>query len=293
LPALPDAAPPAQPEPTAPPVTVAQAQADEAAAWRLRQLESAAAGVAPAVRPPRGGDPPPAGSDWAWSLNWDPVLLHADGSPEVLVGSCPRSAVDVDRLAEEAGCGAILCLQSDACFEALGIDGAAVRARAAQRGLLWLRVAVRDFDRLDQAAMLPDIVRALAALTRLRRTVYVHCTAGINRAPLSVVGLLTFARGWELEAAVSHVRSERGQANPYVEPWRVARARLLAGREEDCYLLANAEGQGCSRAEGGDWVARDWKAAQRQLLVDSFARRAEVDVILAEAAVAAAGSAML
>ena len=225
------------------------------------------------------------------------MLLRPDGSVEVFVGAsprperggslspaatgaCPRSAADVDRLVDEAGVEAILCLQSEDCWKAMGIDGAAVEQRAGQRGVLWLRVAVRDFDRLDQAAMLPDIVRALSALTAAGRRTYVHCTAGINRAPLSVVGLLTFVRGWEVEAAVAHVKGERGQANPYVEPWRLARQRLLAGRAVELYLLSLAVGAGCSREEGGDGVARDWGRAQRQLLRTTFARRAEVDVNL-------------
>jgi hypothetical protein len=168
----------------------------------------------------------------------------------------------------------------------MNIDIEAVRARCAQRGVLWLRVAVRDFDRLDQAAMLPEMVRALSVALAMGKRTYVHCTAGINRAPLTVVGLLTFARGWDLDAAVAAVRGERPQANPYTEPWRIARARLLGGREEELYLLAQKAG--CSVADGGDWIARDWTAAQKQLLVDTFKRRAEADVVLASSAAAIA-----
>jgi hypothetical protein len=163
---------------------------------------------------------------------------------------------------------------------ALGVDIAAVQAAAAARGILWTRVVVRDFDRLDQAAALPDMARALNALLALGRVPYVHCTAGINRAPLSVVGLLTFARGWELDAAVAQLKGQRPQANPYCEPWKAARARLLAGREEECYARVTAAG-GATQADGGDWIARDWGAAQRQLIMDSFARSAACDVALA------------
>ncbi len=170
--------------------------------------------------------------------------------------------------------------QSDDCLLALGVDIGAVQAAAAARGLLWTRVVVRDFDRLDQAAALPNMARTLNALLALGRVPYVHCTAGINRAPLSVVGMLTFARGWELDAAVSQLRGARPQANPYCEPWKAARARLLAGREEEIYARVTAAG-GATQAEGGDWIARDWGAAQRQLIMDSFARAAECDVALA------------
>jgi electron-transferring-flavoprotein dehydrogenase len=41
----------------------------------------------------------------------------------------------------------------------------------------------------------------LNALLALGRVPYVHCTAGINRASLCVVGLLTFVEGWPLDDA--------------------------------------------------------------------------------------------
>ena len=40
-----------------------------------------------------------------WSLNWDTI------TPEIVVGSCPRSASDIDRMVDEAGISAIICLQ--------------------------------------------------------------------------------------------------------------------------------------------------------------------------------------
>ena len=46
------------------------------------------------------------------------IRVHA----QVLVGSCPKCAADLDRLVDEAGAEAILCLQSDDCLEAMGID---------------------------------------------------------------------------------------------------------------------------------------------------------------------------
>ena len=73
----------------------------------------------------------------------------------------------MQRLVDEAGVSAVLSLQSDLCLEALEIDWEGlVRPAGAGLGVLMHRVGVRDFDRLDQAAMLPVAVRALAALCR-------------------------------------------------------------------------------------------------------------------------------
>ena len=63
-------------------------------------------------------------------------------------GSAPQ-----DRLVREAGVGAILCLQSELCHEALQIEWPPIRSRAIELGLPIARVAVRAFDHDDQAAV--------------------------------------------------------------------------------------------------------------------------------------------
>lgn len=45
-----------------------------------------------------------------------------------------------------------------------------------------------------QALMLPEAVRLLDLLVTNGKRVYVHCTAGINRATLTTVGYLTFVK---------------------------------------------------------------------------------------------------
>ena len=182
---------------------------------------------------------------WRWTLNWDEVLPG-----RVFVGSCPRSASDVDALVAGTAATAILCLQSDLCLEALQIDWRGVTARAEELGVLHTRAAVRDFDHGDQAFMLPEAVRLLAALVELGETVYVHCTAGINRASLAVVGYLTFARGQPLERALGKVRSARAQANPYVDCWKTVRSKALEGRGEEVAARAKARYLRRSACEG-------------------------------------------
>lgn len=65
--------------------------------------------------------------------------------------------------------------------------------------------------------MLPEAVRMLYLLKHaLGKRVYVHCTAGINRATLTVVGYLTWVRGMPLADAEQLVKSRRPQAHPCV-----------------------------------------------------------------------------
>lgn len=83
------------------------------------------------------------------------------------------------------------------------------------------RIAVRDFDHNDQALMLPEAVRMLYLLVSTGRRVYVHCTAGINRATLTVVGYFTFVLGMPMDDAVHKVKTARPQAHPYIDCWKV------------------------------------------------------------------------
>ena len=216
---------------------------------------------------------------WAWTLNWDPVLLREDGSVKVMIGSCPRSPDDVSRLAKEAGVSAILCLQSDECLDSLGIDIASLKERCRDERILHVRVPVRDFDKNDQSCMLPEAVRVLQALLQLEHTVYVHCTAGINRAPLAVVGLLTFAQGVSPAEAVEAVKAAREKANPYMESLYSAKARLLHGHNDELTDLSRRRYE--ERKARGDASNRnDWYDAEDEVISRFFRRRAAADAEL-------------
>ena len=82
---------------------------------------------------------------------------HQQLTPPLIRGTCttllvtqPRRLDAQDRLVQEAGAEAILCLQSSLCHEALQIDWPAIRERALERGVVITCVAVRDFDHYDQ-----------------------------------------------------------------------------------------------------------------------------------------------
>ncbi|OUS46393.1 dual specificity phosphatase [Ostreococcus tauri] len=265
------------------------AMKDEQSGYKKRAEESKEAGVKE-KRPPRGGQAPAPGS-WSWTLNWDYITIDPQTNElieepsakdcaraRMLIGSCPRTAEDVDRLVDEAGVEAIVCLQCAMCHSAMEIDWQAVRRRALEREVMIVQVSVRDFDRLDQAKMLPEAVRKLAAFQAMGKRTYVHCTAGINRASLTVVGYLTFVKQFNLEDALRVVRTCRPQANPYVVSWQIARARLLANRVEDTYLYTQVTAGGNSSKEGGDWIQRDLERAEKGVIAEIFKRAIDTDL---------------
>ena len=212
--------------------------------------------------------------EWRWTLNWDRIT---DG---IVVGSCPRSAADIDTIATQSGCDAILCLQCDLCHDALSIDWPVLRERAVAHGIVMTRVAVRDFDHNDQALMLPEAVKMLYVLLSMGKKVYVHCTAGINRATLTVVGYLTFVKGMHLDGALSLVKTARPQAHPYVDCWRTVRARLLAGRQDEvratARALASSRGSSIEEsASSSDDRMDDWITAEETMIREQFQRQME------------------
>ncbi|CAD7701724.1 unnamed protein product [Ostreobium quekettii] len=204
--------------------------------------------------------------EWRWTLNWDEV------TEDIVVGSCPRSRDDLDRMIDEAGVSAVLSVQSDLCLEALKIDWEDIRQHGVARGVLMARVPTRDFDHGDQSLMLPEAVRTLAVLLAFGGKVYVHCTAGINRASLTVLGYLTFVQGMHLTPALKLVKSKRPQANPYMDCWKAAKARMLAGRESEVVEVAKALHQAHEKDSKQKDAFGNWMAAESKLIQDTFRR---------------------
>jgi len=165
-------------------------------------------------------------------INWDAI------TPDVIVGSCLQTPADVDRLADEAGVTTVFCLQEDCDLEYFGIDVGAIAARCAERGdIRHVRFPIRDFDPFELRRLLPRAVARLALAHRPPGqpgseggSVYIHCTAGMGRAPAAALAYMTWLRGWDLDHAYAHLRASRA-CSPKVEAVRAATADLLLGAD--------------------------------------------------------------
>lgn len=127
----------------------------------------------------------------------------AKEDPLLYVGPCLTGPADVDRLVEESGVDAIMCVQSTEDFSLLGIDISEIRDRAKSLGVWHSYVPVVDMDVSDQATMLPQMARQLALHLSLDQRTYLHCTAGVNRSPLAALGYLSLVRCVRLPLAPS------------------------------------------------------------------------------------------
>ncbi len=141
--------------------------------------------------------------------------------PELFVGNCPRTAVDVDRLRSGPGITAILNLQTDTDIVDQGVDWEVLLERYLSCDLVVVRWPIEDFNPTDLRHQLSGAVRQLDTLITAGHRVYVHCTAGIGRAPAVAIAYLSWVGGWELEDAHSYV-VERRVCAPYIEAIRKA-----------------------------------------------------------------------
>ncbi len=67
----------------------------------------------------------------------------------------------------------------------------------------------------NNADACPEAVRTLGSLLSDGHRTYVHCTAGINRAPLVVLAYLTFVEGMAIDDAIALIHEARREASPY------------------------------------------------------------------------------
>lgn len=129
--------------------------------------------------------------------------------PKLLVGALLESAHEVELMRQHEGVTAVLNLQTDEDIRAARSVADHPETLYAACGLEHCRVPVRDFDELHLQQRLPACVAALRRLLEEGHTVYLHCTAGVNRSPTVAIAYLHWCLGWELGPAVKHVEECR------------------------------------------------------------------------------------
>ena len=142
-------------------------------------------------------------------------VSYAQVHDHLLVGSYPQSPEDVLHL-KALGVTAVLSLQSDQDLEARAIQWDLFLRFYQRQGLEVVRVPIVDFDPDDLAQRLTEAVDALDGLIRAGHTVYLHCTAGLNRSPTTAIAWLSLQPGMDIDAATEHVQVRR-RVLPYPE----------------------------------------------------------------------------
>jgi protein-tyrosine phosphatase len=126
----------------------------------------------------------------------------------LLVGEYP-TAEDVAWLRDEHGVTAVVSLQDDADMASKGVRVSALERAYRRFGVQFHRIPVPDGDDQNLAARLGDIVELLGRLIDAGERVYLHCNAGLNRAPTAAIAYLHAREGLSLEAARDAVKRLR------------------------------------------------------------------------------------
>jgi protein-tyrosine phosphatase len=150
---------------------------------------------------------------WTWSLNWGEV------TPSVIIGSCPMTPEDLERIRQDTAASAIFSLQHDACLAYWQIDFREMQTAGSKLDLTMARHPMRDFDIIDMRRQLPLAISTLAQLQAAGHRTYVHCTAGLGRAPLTVLGYLSLVQGFDPEQAIRRILAARPGAVPAWEAY--------------------------------------------------------------------------
>ncbi|KAF5752619.1 putative dual specificity protein phosphatase [Tripterygium wilfordii] len=128
----------------------------------------------------------------------------------LIVGSQPQKPEDIDHLKQEENVAYILNLQQDNDVEYWGIDLQSIIKRCAELGIRHMRRPARDFDPDSLRSQLPKAVSSLEwAISEGKGRVYVHCTAGLGRAPALAIAYMFWFCGMNLNTAYDTLTSRR------------------------------------------------------------------------------------
>uniref|UniRef100_A0A0D9VNE9 Dual specificity protein phosphatase 4 n=1 Tax=Leersia perrieri TaxID=77586 RepID=A0A0D9VNE9_9ORYZ len=168
--------------------------------------------------------------------------------PDLIVGSCLQSPLDVDKL-RKIGVKTVFCLQQDPDLEYFGVDIRAIQEYCLQcKDIEHCRAEIRDFDAFDLRLRLPAVVSKLHKLVNRNGGVtYIHCTAGLGRAPAVALAYMFWILGYSLNEGHQLLQSKRA-CFPKLEAIKLATADILTGVSKNSITL-KWESDNCSSVE--------------------------------------------
>ncbi|XP_028780382.1 phosphoglucan phosphatase DSP4, amyloplastic-like [Neltuma alba] len=168
--------------------------------------------------------------------------------PDLIVGSCLQTPEDVDKL-RAIGVKTIFCLQQDPDLEYFGVDIKAIQEYAGSfSDIQHVRAEIRDFDAFDLRMRLPTVVSKLyKAINRNGGMTYIHCTAGLGRAPGAALAYMFWIQGYRLNEAYRLLLSKRS-CFPKLDAIKSATADILTGLRKKLVMLTWEDNK-CSSVE--------------------------------------------
>src|ERR1700674_88000 len=129
-------------------------------------------------------------------------------SSGLLVGEFPRPD-DIAWLKSEFGVTAIHNLQDDEDLTLNGLRERELAEACRQSGIKFVRTQIQDGSADAMAERLGDTLGALTGLISEGERVYLHCNAGLNRAPTLAIAYLRAHGQMSLDEALARVKRRR------------------------------------------------------------------------------------
>jgi protein-tyrosine phosphatase len=128
--------------------------------------------------------------------------------PEVLIGEYPRLE-DIEWLKRTHAVTAVHNLQDDDDLRLYGLDLRSLSETCNRASIRMVHTPIPDGSAGQFALHLEGALGDLKELTDAGERVYLHCNAGMNRAPTLAIAFLRAHRGMSLNEAMAHVKQRR------------------------------------------------------------------------------------
>jgi protein-tyrosine phosphatase len=128
-------------------------------------------------------------------------------SEQLLIGEYPRRE-DIAWLKNHHRVTAVHSLQDNEDLKLHGLSLAALEAAYGRSHLRFVRTPIPDGGADAMALHLKAALEALRALTEARERVFLHCNAGMNRAPTLAIAFMRAFCGMSLDEALAHVKQQ-------------------------------------------------------------------------------------
>jgi len=133
---------------------------------------------------------------------------HSVVLPRLIVGEYPTPA-DAAWLRQEHGVTVVVNLQDDPDLAGKGLRLHELERAYAEHGVELHRVPIADGDGDGLLARLDRAVELIHRALERGACVYLHCNAGMNRAPTIAIAYLHLHRGMSLAAARDFLKQRR------------------------------------------------------------------------------------
>ncbi len=135
-------------------------------------------------------------------------------SEHLLIGEYPRRD-DIAWLKNHHRVTAVHSLQDNEDLKLHGLSLTALEEAYRHSHLRFVRTPISDGGADAMAPHLKAALDALRGLTEARERVFLHCNAGMNRAPTLAIAFMRAVCGMSLDEALAHVK-QRHFCGPYM-----------------------------------------------------------------------------